>query len=171
MSIQEIWTQCHFAEIAYSNINLKAKRTTDLVFSSIHSFLSHSAMVSKMLKEKYSRSSPLSIGDVLNVSTRSIVHKRKFRNNLEHYQKELKKWIDKYPPDVSIGTYNIGSKKRIGVKMVFVTHYDPYTDDFTFVDKDFNLGELQKEVLRIKGLADGWVKSKRSGKIAPPFMK
>src|SRR3989344_4518779 len=50
MSIREIHTQAHFAELSFSNIDVKAMKGTDLVFSSIFSFLSHCAIVSKMIK-------------------------------------------------------------------------------------------------------------------------
>jgi len=195
MSIREIWTQCHFAEIAYSNIDPKAQRATDLVFSSIHSFLSHCAMVSKMLKARKENDSILksfvlrlgmvsillkfgknnnsiSIGQILSISSGSLVHKRKFRNSLEHYDRELKKWIKKYPTTINIGTYNIGSKRSIrGGNMVFVSHYDPVTDNFTFVDEDFNLMELVNEISRIKKIANKWVKGMQFGKIKPPFIQ
>ena len=49
MGIREIWTQCRFAEISYSNIIDKSRRDVDTTFSSIHSFLSHCGIVSKLL--------------------------------------------------------------------------------------------------------------------------
>jgi len=64
MSIREIWTQAHFAEIAFSHVDPKAASNNDAVFSSIHSFLSHCAMVSKMLSAKYDNNAPRSIGDI-----------------------------------------------------------------------------------------------------------
>ena len=186
MSVREISTQCHFAEISYNNIDLKVERKTDLVFSSIHSFLSHCAMVSKMLSSK-DRSlncfdkilvkigiikKPFVIGDVLEIPTSSIIHNRKFRNNLEHYDERLKKWIKEKGINVSIGTYNIGPKSMIQIpNMIFVSHYDPTNNIFTFVNKDFNLGDLYDEVTRIKSLADKWVLKVQSGIIRPPYFK
>lgn len=163
MSIREIWTQAHYAEIAYGNINIKAMNVIDVVFSSIHSFLSHCAMVSKMLKAKYTESSINDIGDILGISTSSIIHKRKFRNSLEHYDRELKKWIEEKGVNSIIGTYNIGSKSMIGIpNMVFVKHYDPTENTFTFVNEDLDLGILFKEVVEIKDKADKWVKELQS---------
>jgi hypothetical protein len=169
MSIREIWTQAHFAEISYKNIDIKAAANIDVVFSSIHSFLSHCVMVSKLLKSRDEKSR--SIGDILNVSESSIIHNRKFRNNLEHYDKELRRWIRKKGVNANIGTYNIGPKSMIRIpNMVFVSHYDPTNDTFTFVNEDFNLGQLFEEVQRIKELADKWVKQVESGAINPPFV-
>ena len=156
MSIREIWTQTHFAEIAYKNIDPKSKKGIDAVFSSIHSFLSHCANVSKMLEAK-DDDAEKTIGDILNISKSSVIHERKFRNHLEHYDERLKKWIQK-SKNKSIGTYNIGPKSAIKMpNMIFVSHYDPNTSTFTFVDEDFNLGVLYEEVKRIKNLADDWV--------------
>lgn len=72
MSIREIWTQAHFAELAYANIDIKATKDTDIVFSSIHSFLSHCAMVSKLLSGKDDVDPPLYIGDVVGIDKASI---------------------------------------------------------------------------------------------------
>jgi hypothetical protein len=181
MSIREIWTQCHFAELAYKNIYPKARGGTDGVFSSIHSFLSHCAMVSKMLKaqdetvyknvllktiRRYLNKLDIckidksdSIGEFLGISWNSIIHNRKFRNRLEHYDKELKLWIRKKGINSSIGTYNIGPKSMIQIpNIVFISHYDPRNTTFTFIDEDIDLSKLYADVKRIKELADKWGK-------------
>lgn len=162
MAIREISTQSHFAEIAYANINPKAANGNDVVFSSIHSFLSHCAMVSKMLRAKDEIGK--AIGEVLNIPDDSVIHKRRFRNHLEHYDERMKRWIGRFAAGSNIGTYNIGPKAAIrgsglptGNNIILVSHYDPGTTEFTFVDEDFNLSELKTEASRIKALADRWV--------------
>ena len=192
MSIREIWTQSHFAEIAFRNIDPKVAKGTDGVFSSIHSFLSHCANVSKMLKAIEQPSSknlgdftlrelyktpgrffsviwskmfnatgppPMSIGDILGVPDSSVVHKRGFRNNLEHYDSRLKAWIRRYGPNASVGTYNVGPKTMLPPQVIQISHYDPDTSTFTFVNRDFNLRDLYNEVVWIKGIADAWVQA------------
>jgi hypothetical protein len=167
MSIREIWTQCHFAERAFSNLDPKAAANSDIVFSSIHSFLSHCAMVSKLLKAK---EQSLRIGAVLNIPVSSKIHKREFRNHLEHYDERLKTWIRQKGVNRSIGTYNIGPKSSLGIpNIVFVSHYDPTTSTFTFVDEDLELRELHQEILQTKSIADSWVKEVESGIRKPPF--
>lgn len=169
MSVREIWTQAHFAGIAYGNINPKAQGGTDAVFSSIHSFLSHCAMVSKMLKASDGAQPPTTIGDVLGVPNTSVIHQRTFRNHLEHYDERLKRWIQQFGADVRIGTYNIGPKSQFHIAhFVFVSHYDPHTHTFTFVNDDFDLLALNTEVQRIKQLADTWVKNIENGLVSPP---
>mgnify|MGYP001595643599 FL=1 len=171
MSIREIWTQAHFAEITYSHISPKATNGNDAVFSSIHSFLSHCAIISKMLKANDDSNPPKSIGYVLGISDISLIHRRKFRNNLEHYDKELKKWIRKFGANVNIGTYNMGPKNAFQIpNMVFVSHYDQTDQTFTFVNEDFDLAALFTEVQRIKSIADNWVNGMEIRKINPPFI-
>ena len=167
MSIREIWTQCHFAERAFGNLYPKAEDNSDVVFSSIHSFLSHCAMVSKLLKAK---GESVIVENVLGVSESSVIHNRKFRNHLEHYDKRLKKWIRAKGANSMIGTYNIGPKAAFKIpNMIFISHYDPSTTTFTFVDTDLDLGELQLEIERIKAKANTWVQRVETGARKPPF--
>ena len=163
MSIREIWTQAHFAQIAYSHID-SAGGNNDTVFSSIHSFLSHCAIVSKMLVAKDDEKPPKSIGDILGVPNASLIHKRVFRNHLEHYNERLKRWIKKYGVNKTFGTYNVAPKSAFQIpNMVFVSNYDPQSHIFTFVDDDFNLYDLFVEAQRIKDIAGNWVKAMERG--------
>jgi len=172
VSIREISTQAHFAEIAHSHINPKAINENDLVFSSIHSFLSHCAMISKMLAAVDDEKPLRSIGDVLGVSKTSLIHKRRFRNHLEHYDERLKQWIGKFAAGANIGTYNIGPKSAIQIpNMIFVSHYNPSNQIFTFVNDEFDLGKLFIEVQKIKNIADSWIQEIQFGKRIPPFNK
>jgi hypothetical protein len=171
MSIREISTQALFAEISYSHIEPKAAAGTDAVFSSIHSFLSHCVMVSKMLAAEDDGKPPKSIGGILGIPDASVIHQRRFRNHLEHYDERLKKWIGKFGVNRMIGTYNIGPKSMFqDPNMLFVSHYDSSSQVFTFVNEDFDLGNLSEELKRIKENADKWVKKMEQGAITPPFI-
>ena len=170
MSIREIWTQSHFAELAYKNIDPKAVGGTDAVFSSIHSFLSHCAMVSKMLAADDGATPQKTIGDILGISGSFPIHNRKFRNNLEHYDERLKRWIGQYGTGATIGTYNVGPKSAFKIpNIIYISHYDPSKKTFTFVNEDFDLGILYNEVQGIKAIADAWVRKVQAGIIKPPF--
>lgn len=80
------------------------------------------------------------------------------QNHLEHYDERLKQWIREKGINSNIGTYNIGPKSMIQIpNMIFVSHYDPSDNTFTFVNEDFDLGLMLEEVQRIKKLADDWV--------------
>ncbi len=166
MSIREIWTQCHFAERAFANLDPKASVNNDIVFSWIHSFLSHCALVSKLLK---ATGDSVNIGSVLWVSYDSTIHNRKFRNHLEHYDERLKKWIRKKGKNGNIGTYNIGPKGAFNIpNMIFVSHYDPDTSTFTFVDEDLALDGLHEEIRAIKTKAETWVEGLNIKAMKPP---
>lgn len=166
MSIKEIQMQIRFAELAYQNIHSKATGSKDAVFSSIHSFLSHCAMISKMLTAIDDGKTPKSIGNILGCSNLSTIHNRTFRNHLEHYDERLKTWIREKGVHSNIGTYNIGSKSMIRIpNMVFIKHYNPIDNIFTFVDEEFNLSNLFAEIQTIKNMADQWIKSVGCGAI------
>jgi hypothetical protein len=160
MSMLEISNQARFAELAFKNIDLKAKHGTDAVFSSIHSFLSHCAMISKLLKAADLSAPPRSIGDVLGVERSSLIHDREFRNNLEHYDERLKSWIGRFGTNVTIETLKIGPKSvALAPSVLLVSHYDPSSNTFTFVNEDFDLTALHKEAQRIGLIAASWTKS------------
>ena len=157
--------------ISYNNICSKAASSTDLVFSSIHSFLSHCTMISKMLKGKDSDKPLKCIGDVLKIPVTSCIHDRTSRNSLEHYDERLKSWISAFGPDCNIGTYNIGPKSALSIPgLVFVSHYDPIQQVFTFINEDFDIAKIYNEVCRIKKAADDWVNGLQSGLVVPPLI-
>ena len=171
ISIREIWTQTHFAEISYSNIDPKAISGNDAVFSSIHSFLSHCAMISKMLAADDNGNPPKSIGSILGITNNSIIHQRRFRNHLEHFDERMQRWIGKFATGANIGMYNIGPKSAIQIpNMIFVSHYDPNNYTFTFIDEDFDLSALHEEVQKIKSIADNWVQKMEREVIKSPFI-
>lgn len=172
MSIREISTQCTFADMSFHNIGQKSASGNALTFSSIHSFLSHCGMVSKMLRAEDDLLAKSNvIGHILGILPSSLIHKTTFRNSLEHYDERLKRWIAKFGAQANIGTYNIGPKSSFQASnIVLVNHYDPSSHAFTFVNKDFNLKDLHNEATRIKGIADKWVSDVESRVINPPFI-
>ena len=171
MSIREISTQCKFASIAFDNLSKKGRESTDAAFSSAHSFLSHAANVSKLLKatDILSPNAGGVVGDILGVDEDTAIHDRKLRNHLEHYDERLQRWIAEQGPDANIGTYNIGPKAMIQIPgLVFVTHYDPTTKTFTFVNEDFDLAMLDGEIRRIHTTADAWVSQMETARRTTP---
>lgn len=104
----------------------------------------------------------ISIEKELGISRRSVVHQRKYRNALEHYDEELKLWIETHGINANIGTNNIGPKHQVQVpNMVWVTHYDPSTYKFTFVNEEVDLPAFHQEVLRINQIAQAWLSAHR----------
>lgn len=156
MSIFEIRAQAQFAEMAFKNIGEKPGRGDEwAVFSSIHSFLSHCAMVSKMLTAKGTRRS---VYEALGLPVDSIVHDRQFRNHLEHYDERLKQWIKKAGVGSRIINHIVGHRADLPTRnTVIISFYDPYERIFTFVDEEFDLGKLFKCVEAIKKTANTWL--------------
>lgn len=165
MAIREISTQCTFAEISYDNINSKAIHNVQVVFSSIHSFLSHCANVSKFLwSNQLENGEKQNIASILNISNSYKINDREVRNALEHYDERLKKWVEESDEHVSIADFNIGPKDQLGIpkNSVLIRHYDPEKYLFTMLQKDLKLDQLFSEVIEIKNKADLWIESNTS---------
>lgn len=109
------------------------------------------------------------------VNDRFLIRKRTFcatasNDGTWHYDERLKGWIRKFGVNTMIGTYNIGLKSAFQIPgMIFVRHYDPDSQIFTFVNDDFDLDALSVDVKRTKSVADKWVKDMESGVITLPF--
>jgi hypothetical protein len=158
MSVKEISTQVDFANLAYANLtrhDLTLDLRHDVLFSSIHSFLSNCAIISKMLK---ACKETTSIGDELDIPADSPIHQRRFRNHLEHYDERLQSRIRDVGLKLLVGRYRIGSKSKIrNPNVVFIRHYDPATSIFTFIDDEIVLSAMHVEAMRIKEIADQWI--------------
>lgn len=160
MAVREISTQCTFAKISYGNIDIKAKKDLPVVFSSIHSFLSHCAMVSKFLWSKHLKTADnRKIATILGISGSYKIKKHKTRNALEHYDKHLKDWVAEKGPEVLIYDFNIGPKKQLSIpeNSVLVRHYEPEECLFTMLAEELKLDVLFSEVEEIKRRADSWI--------------
>ena len=161
MGIREIWSQCRYAEIAYSNVLNKSERDVAVTFSSIHSFLSHCGLVSKLLW-----STTLSeniqnkkLTEILLIEENSAIKERTFRDILEHYDTYLKKWIKEKGEDIAIWDNNIGPVEAFNFQNgIRVRHFDPTTSTYTLIDSDLNLQNMYIAILDIKQKADDWVK-------------
>lgn len=180
MAVREVSTQCQLAKAAFEV--LLRPPSTDIAFLAIQAFLSHCANVSKMLQAEqeprpigrlesgwrtvfgwlrrwrlYKRRP--TIGDLLGIDKSSAVHNegREFRNNLEHYEHRLFKWLSNHGVQVGIGDFNVMPKSAVQAPkgaFIYVRNLDPKTQTFTFVDKDLDLRALVDELVKIKATAD-----------------
>jgi len=160
MAIREISTQCTFAEIAYSNIGQKSTNGEDGLFSSIHSFLSHCAMISKFLRSKHIKGSDDEyIAKILGITSSYKINNRAFRDTLEHYDEYLAEWVSRHGENVNIMDYCIAHEGAvIGSNMVKVRVYNPSTKIYTLIDEKTDLNKLYEEAIDIRGKADSWIK-------------
>lgn len=159
MGIREVLSQAQYAEVTFGNVFVKGSNSTIIAFSSIHSFLTHSAMLSKLLwsKDLVDKSGE-TLAEILNIPDGLKIKDRKFRNVLEHYDEHLKKWIDSKGNNSIILDNNIGSRNAIKLRnAVWIRHYDPATDIFTLIGDDLNLADLHEEVTMIKDKATEWL--------------
>ena len=59
---------------------------------------------------------------------------------------------------MNLVSYSIGSKSMTkGGNLLYLSFYNPAKHTYTFIDKDFNLEVMHREVIRIKGMADTWI--------------
>lgn len=162
VGIRAISTECTFAETAFRNIDRKAQADNDMLFSSIHSFLSHCANVSKLLRSSYLVVNGQTIEQVLAVSEQSEIHDRWFRNSLDHYDERLAEWINEMGSSNKslILDYNVGPLDALGVDLdtaVVVRHYDRDLYRLNLLGRAINLHTLLEESRRIRTAADTWL--------------
>jgi len=164
MAVREVSTQCTFALKAYENINHKAG-STDLVFSSVHSFLSHCHNIWLLLvNQKLSQDvQPRTIRDILGVNPSSPLKNTHLRNMLEHYDEELYKWISGLTSSSRgfIADFNIGIKSAFGLPQgtIFVRHYDPTTEEFSILGDTLELHPMADAIRQIRASANSWIES------------
>lgn len=188
MAVREVWAQCQLARAAYRSMQAGiGPPPLDRVFLSIQALLSHSANVSKMLRAEQEPRSlagierrlprcclPLlrsiglldrrpTVGEMLRVANTSLVHRdgRRFRNDLEHYDERLLRWLRRMGGKGAIMDFNVAPKNAIvvrGMKSIVVRQLDPHTHVFTFSGKDLDLRLLVEEVECIQTAASRWLK-------------
>lgn len=161
-TIREVSTQCTFAIAAYENINIKASNTL-LVFSSIHSFLSHCRNIWLLLvNPKLSEDiQPKTIREILNVSTSSPLANTQLRNMLEHYDERLYEWTKTLQAGSLVSDFTVGpiNAIRMPTGSAWIRHYDPVEDEFSILGVALKLGPMLQEARRIKVSADSWLQS------------
>lgn len=152
MGMREVLSQIRYAEFCYDNLLRNKNNNILITFSSIHSFLVYSAMISKILwsKKFKCRLSKKILAETLSVDSDLEIKKRNFRNTLEHYDERLVKWINKNNSNFLLDK-NIGPKNLIkSTNIKYVRHYDPITGIFTLLDDDLDLNNLYNDIILIK---------------------
>jgi len=102
--INEVNNQCRFAIFAFNNIrisstNLKLELINNYIpFYYIHSFLTHTGNLSKILWPNPNDEKLQSRGEVLrqelNIIEDLYIKNRKFRNHIEHYDERIDRWAE-----------------------------------------------------------------------------
>jgi hypothetical protein len=165
---REVGVQILFALQAFSNITEKGEGNALMTFSSIHSFLTHAANISKLLwsgnppsgKKNLKTILGSDLADVLGIGPFPLLKDKGFRDDLDHYDERLVAWIESVYPtdpaaprtvvtDLAIGT------KVVGPNTLYMRHYDPATKIYTFGGRELDLGKLKEEVIKLQGVIGG----------------
>lgn len=161
-AIRELSTRCRYALISYLKIEVNIQEENqEGVFSSIHLFLINCANISKILWSKEIKKHLGSkIANILEIPNSFNIKKREFRNDLEHYDDRLVKWIKERGEKVNTIDYCIGPKSAIkfgeNTQYIYIRHYDGDKKIFIFCDKELYLVDLYKEIFEIGKKAETW---------------
>ena len=145
---REAHTQIEFAECSWAAFEVAEKGDAVLeIFLHLQHFLSHAAMVDKILdsKEGSKRSQILkSHVDLTGVDLKPF---RRLRNHLEHFDERLDKWVAEYDGhpffDMNLVTGTKGFPEK-----AFLRALDSHT--YKFHGESYDLDELYKTLLVIK---------------------
>ncbi len=161
-AVMEVGNQCMFADTAFSNITIKGEGEILLTFSSIHSFLTHCANISKILWSKKNKKKPDAtlqevigqpVADRLRIGGSSPIKKMWYRDGLDHYDERIVTWVRdaldrrKNEKEIPIIELAVGKKNIEGA--FYLRHYDPDSKIFTLMGKECNLNALHEEIIRI----------------------
>ncbi|GEM_PF-5514202 len=166
-AVVEIRCQCLFAMETFKNITKKGEGEKIMTFSSIHSFLTHCANISKIL---WSRPNPKypgvtfkevigeNVSDRLRIGGSSPIKDMEHRDGLDHYDERIVRWVKDAlsrngKKEIPIVDLTIGEKHFSDA--LYLRHYDPEAGLFTFIGKELNLKVLYDEVVRINGIVRG----------------
>jgi hypothetical protein len=145
---REAYTQIEFAERAWAAfIDAEKRRVVIEIFFHLQHFLSHAAMVDKILdsnKESVRGKMLMGYIDLTGIDLKPF---RRLRNHLEHFDERLDKWVsgyDGYPFfDMNLVTGTRGFPEK-----AFLRALDSHT--FKFHGESYGLDQLHKELLEIK---------------------
>jgi len=158
--IQEVCNQCEWAAMAYRNIQPSLGRRDVMgLFFAIHGFLSHAAIVSKLLdppnpQHRYRGKAlrrdlgvrgPLALG-------------RGLRNMLEHYDEMLDEWATSTKHHHMV---DLSVLPRTAVTGVAAEDYHrnlaPGTLVFSFRGRDYDLPRMAQAVEAVREAAEAWL--------------
>ena len=166
--LQEVKTQCNSVLFALEQFNKRIQemhqphkfdgRNTpnSEVFRALHSFLTHTANISRLLfpsrkRDQYAQQRGKKLRDVLCVDDGSPIADRSLRDHLEHYDERLDQWAQRASRTVRIATDNI-HPKGMGPNVAPESTLRTYLTDsreFFFMGHTYEIVPLVREVRRI----------------------
>lgn len=164
---REIGIQIIFALKAFQNISVKGEGEMLTTFSSIHSFLTHCANISKLLWSVPSRIKKGSIKDALGanladelkITTLPLLKDKTFRDDLDYYDERMVNWIKRFYPKNATSARKVVNDLSMGTKTskdtLYLRHYNPKTGIYTFDEHELNLHDLNREILELQKIIGG----------------
>ena len=145
---QEAQSQLAFAKKAWVSFQEAESRSAiPDIFFHLHHFLSHAAMVDKILDPKPGTERYLTLSGKINLSGLDLKSFRKLRNHLEHFDERLEKWVSEYDGypffDMNLVTGTKGFPKQ-----AFLRALDAHT--FKFHGEDYDLDSLHQTLLQLE---------------------
>lgn len=168
--IHEIKIQSEFGIFAYEKIlqtlELEIDDGISVELFYVHAFLSHVANVSKLLDTRSNtKISGVRRGEllrqVLSVPDNYLLHDRKIRNHLEHFDERIDQYmvnVDKVVVSYLLGKGEIydADGKPFDKKYIF-RHLDPYSLSFYFRGEQYDLSQVAEELSTIYTNAVHWL--------------
>lgn len=147
--INEITTQCEFAQIAIADLRTALHtRNTKRAFYSAYAFLIHVANLSKIFwpKGKY-RDRGSELRRLLHVPVNSSIKVREFRNHYEHYDERLEEWATRSKRKNIVDMSIMPSGAIAGIDPDdFMRNLDPTNLNLTFHGDRYDLLETESAV-------------------------
>lgn len=146
--IQEARTQIDFAKRSWLAF-IDAEARNDLVdmFLHLQHFLSHTAMVDKILDPKTGSTRHAILMRHLNLSGLDLKAFRRLRNHLEHFDERLDNWVAEYDGFAFFDMNLITGTKGFPAK-AFLRALDAHT--YKFYGEDYDLDQLHKTLIAIE---------------------
>ncbi len=166
--LREVDLQCRYAWNAYTQLWSSVQILHhDAAFYFVHSFLSHSALVSKLLwpvptgsadRKRRMRERGEALRGFLHLTDGGLLANRSLRNSLEHYDERLQDWVAETQTGV-IAEANFSSPAGMGgmERIAYHRNLDIETGDFTFQGEAYNLHGVMKELQAILDLTQPWL--------------
>lgn len=145
---REVETQIEFALRSWDAF-IAAEDQDELIeiFLYLHHFLSHAAMVDKILTPPKGTDREKILSGHINLSGIDLKPFRKLRNHLEHFDERLDKWISEFHGhaffDMNLITETKGFPQTAFLRALDAHHYK-------FQGEDYNLDQLHESLLAIR---------------------
>lgn len=187
--VEEVLVQANLAITAHNRLRqtvatLETRQRRE-VWTFIQSTLSHAAMISKFMKPSsrstVSEARARELKTLLNVDDTSPVFNRNARNNVEHFDERLDRWLEADQQHILecvfqsrneldfLNKSDLNNKRRF-VKRVYLIDEDTFISEGRHGPEDIRLNEIMGEVVRINQNAKNFLKIDNTvTRIYPPI--